>query len=381
MADFDFNLTRTLEQTIGTNATTSEVLASILLFVGVAVVGWAVYFVFNKYFSKWAAKTETTLDDDILEAVKSIIVVLVILIGIEYALTPLSFLQPFSETLNTVFMIVEILLGAFVVARVINIVTEWWMERTAAPGVNKSHVVFMGKKIIQVATYAAAIFLIVYLIGWDLTGALVGLGIGGIVIGFALQTTLSDFFSALFIYVDRPFEIGDAITMGAYTGTVKNITIRSTRLKLTSGEELIIPNQSFTSQSVHNFRKLEKRRIVFTLGVTYDTSSEKIKKIPLIIRGIIENTENAEVERVHFTEFGDFALKFLVSYYVKVPDYSVYLDTQQSINFAIKDAFEREGIEMAFPTNTVYVKREGAPSKVVPDTGATEAGPLPNFSS
>ena len=127
----DFNLTRTLEQTLGTNATTSEVLASILLFVGVAVVGWAVYFVFNRYFSKWAEKTETKLDDDILQAVKSLIVVLVILIGIEYALTPLSFLQAYATTLNSVFMVLEIFLCAFVVARIVNILAEFYLNRTS----------------------------------------------------------------------------------------------------------------------------------------------------------------------------------------------------------------------------------------------------------
>ena len=158
--------------------------------------------------------------------------VLVIIIWYRVRVNAIIIPAALSRYLNRVFMIVEIFLSAFVVARVSNIVAEWWMERTAAPGENKSHVVFMGKKIIQVATYAGAIFLVVYLLGWDLTGALVGLGIGGIVIGFALQTTLSDFFSALFIYIDRPFEIGDFVTMGDYSGTVKNITIRSTRLKL-----------------------------------------------------------------------------------------------------------------------------------------------------
>ena len=112
-----------------------------------------------------------------------------------------------------------------------------------------------------------------------------------------------------------------------------------------------------TSASVRNFRKLEKRRITFTLGVTYDTPTEKLKRIPTIINDIIKSSSNTEVERVHFTEFGDFALKFLVSYYVTVADYGAYLDTQQNINFAIKEAFDREGIEMAFPTNTIYLKK------------------------
>jgi small-conductance mechanosensitive channel len=118
-----------------------------------------------------------------------------------------------------------------------------------------------------------------------------------------------------------------------------------------------MPNKELTTASVRNFRKLERRRITFTIGVTYDTPTEKLKEIPTIINDIVKNNKFAEVERVHFTEFGDFALKFLISYYVTVADYTVYLDTQQSINFAIKEAFDREGIEMLFPTSTVYVKK------------------------
>jgi hypothetical protein len=138
----DFNLTSTLEQTLGTNPSTSEILASILLFAFVAIVGWAVYFVFNRYFSKWAEKTETTLDDDIIAAVQSLIVVLVVIIGIEYALTPLSFLQAYAATLNSVFLVLEIFLCAFVIARIVNILAEFYLDRTSRQGVNKHHLVF-----------------------------------------------------------------------------------------------------------------------------------------------------------------------------------------------------------------------------------------------
>jgi small-conductance mechanosensitive channel len=361
----DFNLTQTFQQNLNLNGGTAEILASIILFLVVALVGWAVYFVFNRYFSKWAEKTETTLDDDIIAAVKSLIVVLVIIIGIEYALTPLSFIQPYSATLNSVFMVLEIFLGAFVIARIVNILAEFYLTKTSRQGVNKHHLVFMTKKIVQILAYVSAILLIVYISHFDLTGAVVGLGIGGIAIAFAFQSTLSDFFTSFFIYFDRPFEIGDAINIHEYTGTVTNITIRSTRIKLISGEELIIPNKELTSASVRNFRKLEKRRITFTIGVTYDTPTEKLKIIPLVLRGIIENTQGAEVERVHFTEFGDCALKFLVSYFVTSADYGKYLDIQQTINFAIKEAFDREAIEMAYPTSTVYV-RKLAPTNVLP---------------
>jgi small-conductance mechanosensitive channel len=319
--------------------------------------GWAIYFVFNRYFSKWAEKTETTLDDDIIDAVKSIIVIFIIVIGIEFALTPLSFLQPYYTTMDSVVLVVEIFLGAFGAVSILNIFADYYGDRSAGAGKNKKHVVFMLKKFIQILVIASSIILLLFFFKVDLTGAVVGLGIGGIAIAFALQSTLSDFFNAFFIYFDRPFEIGDAINVNEYVGTVTNITIRSTRVKLVSGEELIIPNKELTSASVRNYRKLEKRRVAFTIGVTYDTPTEKLKIIPLVLRGIIENTQGAEVERVHFTEFGDSALKFLVSYYVTSPDYGTYLDIQQTINFAIKEAFDREAIEMAYPTSTVYVKR------------------------
>jgi small-conductance mechanosensitive channel len=351
-------LTEIFQQTFNLNSGTAEILASTLIFSIVVVAGWIAYLFFNRYFCRWTKKTETTLDDDILAAVKVIIIVLIVVFGIEYALTPLSFLQPYSEALTVLFTVIEVFLGAFAVTRVSNIVADWYASRTALiAGKNSPHLLFILKKIIQVVVYVTAFLLLLWIFQVNLTGAVVGLGVGGIAIAFALQSTLSDFFSAFSIYFDRPFEIGDFIVVGQNSGTVKNIGIRSTRLQLLQGEELVISNKELTSGSIRNFRKLEKRRIVFTVGVTYDTSSEKLQKIPLIIRGIIENAENAEIERVHFTEFGDFALKFLVSYYVLVPDYGVYLDTQQSINFAIKEAFEREGIEMAFPTNTIYLKK------------------------
>jgi small-conductance mechanosensitive channel len=357
-------LTGIFQQIPGINAGTAEIIASVVLFAIVGVVGWTIYIVFNRYFSKWAEKTTTTLDDEMIAAVKIIIIIMIVILGIEYALAPLSFLQVYSDTLTGVFLVIQIFLAAFAVTRVSNILAEWYGRRVECiAGQNSNHILFILKKVIQVIVYISAIIIVLWVSKVDLTGAVVGLGVGGIAIAFALQNTLSDFFSAFSIYFDRPFEIGDFITVGQYSGTVKNIGVKSTRLKLLSGEELVISNKELTNTCVRNFRKLEKRRVVFTIGVTYDTPSAKLKIIPLILGGIIENTENAEVERVHFTEFGDFALKFQISYYVKVADMGVYLDIQQSINFAIKDAFEREGIEMAFPTSTVYLKSE-APKSV-----------------
>lgn len=122
-----FNLTATLQQALGTNSITAEIIVSIILFIGVAIVGWAIYFIFNRYFSKWAKKTETSLDDDIINAVKSFIVIAIIIIGIEFALSPLSFLQPYAMDMNGIILVIEILLTAFALTRVSNVIADWYL--------------------------------------------------------------------------------------------------------------------------------------------------------------------------------------------------------------------------------------------------------------
>jgi len=136
--------------------------------------------------------------------------------------------------------------------------------------------------------------------------------------------------------------------------------MKSTRVQLLQGEELVLPNSELTKASVRNFKKMKRRRINFSFGVTYDTPTAKLKKIPDIIRSIInpEKLENVyKLDRVHFTEFGDFSLNFDIVYYMTSQEYVKYRETQQAINFAIKEAFEKEGIEMAFPTQTIHVEK------------------------
>jgi len=168
-------LTETIQQILGINSGTAEILASIIIFMIVATVGGAAYIIFNRYISKWAQKTETTLDDDILAAVKIIIVIMIVIFGLEYALSPLSFLQPYNAIINAVFIIIEIFLGAFAVTRVSNIIADWYASRTAlVAGKNSHHLLFILKKVIQIVVYIAAFLLLLYIFKVDLTGAVVG---------------------------------------------------------------------------------------------------------------------------------------------------------------------------------------------------------------
>jgi small-conductance mechanosensitive channel len=347
-----------IQDILGLNLITSEILASVIVFSIVAVIGWASYYVFGRYFSSWAKKTSTTLDDDILRNVRSIAILLIVVVGTYYALNSLTFTAAYSIYIAGSFTVLSILLVAFAITRVSNVLADWYVQRQMKQSIDaNNHLIFILKKVIQLIVLVGAFLVILWALGIDLSGVIVGLGVGGIAIALAVQSTLSDVFSAFSIYFDRPFEIGDFIVVGDKAGTVTNIGMRSTRVKLLQGEELIMSNKELTSTQVRNFKKLEKRRVVFNFGVVYSTTLEKLKKIPGIVSDIIKDEEFADLDRVHFSEFGDFSLKFEVVYYIVVGDYTKYMDTQQSIYFAIKEAFEKEGIEMAFPTQTIYVNK------------------------
>jgi small-conductance mechanosensitive channel len=334
-----------------------EIIVSILIFVGFLIIGWIVYHIFERYLSRWAKATKTKLDDEILKNIKKPIYFFVILVGAYYALEFLSVVKPFFNVLSVAFTLSEIFLITFVITRVVNVVIAWYAERRKRKEMSE-HILFLLRKILNAVIVLFAFLIILYIYNIDLSGVVVGLGVGGIAIAFALQSILSDAFSAFSIYFDRPFEIGDFVVVGEYSGTVKKIGIKSTRINLLQGEELIISNAVLTSSSVRNFKKMRRRRIVFTFGVVYGTPSEKLKKIPAMVGKAIEENELAKVDRVHFVEFGDFSLNFEVVYYLNSRDYAKYMDVQQNINLGIKAAFEKEGIEMAFPTQTIFLNKE-----------------------
>ena len=340
----------------------AEAIVSIAVFISFLLIGYLIYHIFEHYFTQWARKTKTKLDDEILKNIKKPIYVFVIIYGLYYAIKILSYTQNYSDIVRILFVFIEIFLIAFIITRVVNVLIAWYAEKRAKEKMSE-HILFVLRNIINGIIVVIAFLFVLNTLEVDLSGVVVGFGVTGIVLGFALQNVLADFFSAFSIYFDRPFEIGDFVVIGEYSGTVKKIKMQSTRIKLLQGEELVLSNKVLTSSSVRNFKKMRKRRISFSFGVTYDTPYDKLEKIPDIIRRII-NSENLEyvdrLDRVHFSKFGDFSLNFDVVYYIKNQDYMKYMDTQQAINYEMKKVFEKEGIEFAFPTQTIYLNKENS---------------------
>lgn len=211
-------------------------------------------------------------------------------------------------------------------------------------------------KAVKFLVWVFAVIIFLDNVGYKVSAIIAGLGIGGVAVAIAAQAVLKDFFSYFSIVFDRPFKIGDLITIGDFAGTVEHIGIKTTRIRSLGGEQLIFSNSDLTNSRVSNYKLMEKRRILLRIGVTYQTPLDKLKEIPAMIEKIIKNTPNTTFDRAHFASYGDFSLVFEIVYFVLNPEQNKFRDVQQIINFAIKEEFEEQGIEFAYPTQTLYLK-------------------------
>ncbi|WP_298212082.1 mechanosensitive ion channel family protein [Acidovorax sp.] len=192
-------------------------------------------------------------------------------------------------------------------------------------------------------------------VGVNITAFVASLGVGGIAVALAVQNILGDLFASLAIAVDKPFEVGDFITVGGIAGTVQVIGLKTTRIRSLQGEQVVMSNTDLLKQTISNYRLLESRRIVFGFGVTYDTTPEQAEAIPGVVRKIVEAHPQLRFDRAHFKAFGASSLDYEVVYIVDDPAYGVYMDMQQSINLALMRELDAMGVGFAFPTTTVHI--------------------------
>jgi small-conductance mechanosensitive channel len=211
--------------------------------------------------------------------------------------------------------------------------------------------------LIRVLLWLGVLLLALDNLGFNVTALIAGLGVGGVAVALAVQNILGDLFASLSILIDKPFVVGDFLIVDDYMGSVEHVGLKTTRVRSLSGEQLVFSNSDLLKSRLRNYGRMFERRVAFTVGVTYDTPREKIKQIPGIMRAAIEAQEHTRFDRSHFAKYGDFSLNFETVYYVIGPDYNLYMDIQQAINLYIHEQFEQAGIEFAYPTQTLLVKR------------------------
>jgi len=306
---------------------------------------------------KWAEKTQTTIDDFIIIGIEKSVVP-ILYYGTLYVAAKTLKLSP---DINNVINILSAVVITFFAIRLITSILNFSIVSYSSKQEEGDKKAKQLKSISALARFVIWGIGLVFLLdnlGFDITAVVAGLGIGGIAVAIAAQAILGDLFSYFVIFFDRPFEIGDFIIVDDKTGTVEHIGIKSTRIRALSGEQLVVSNTDLTSSRIHNYKKLQRRRVVFQLGVIYQTPSDKLKIIPGMVKQIIVDNPTAEYDRGHFKSFGDFSLNFEFVYYVLSAEYAVYMDIQQEINLKIYEAFEKEEIEFAYPTQTLFLTKE-----------------------
>lgn len=209
----------------------------------------------------------------------------------------------------------------------------------------------------RIILWSIVLLLVLDNLGVNITALVAGLGVGGIAVALAIQTILGDLFASLSIVLDKPFVVGDFLIVGDLLGSVEYVGLKTTRLRSLSGEQLIFSNSDLLKSRIRNFGRMYERRVQFDIGVTYQTPREKIVMIPEIIREAVKKLDKTRFDRSHFKEYGDFALNFESVYYVIGADYNLYMDIQQAINLHIHERFEQEGIEFAYPTQTLFIQK------------------------
>jgi len=346
-----------LKQTFLNNSVLNYLIAIGIFLIGSSVVRIFIL-VLLKRLKKLAKETANTLDDFLINLVEKLGIPFLYLITLYVSIKTLNLNLTLSKGLSTVAMGVLVFFIVRLATRVIAYGVESYLNsRTTSKSLAKS--IQGALKVIKFIIWSLALVFFLDNLGFKISTVIAGLGIGGIAIALAAQAVLGDLFSYFSIIFDRPFEIGDFVIVGDLMGTIEHIGIKTTRVRSLGGEQLIFPNSDLTGSRLRNYKRMQKRRVVFKLGVTYDTPLEKLKEIPSLIENEIKKVKDTLFDRAHFSSYGDFSLIFEVVYSVLSSDYNKYMDIQQQINFAIKGEFEQRKIEFAFPTQTVYLNKSG----------------------
>ncbi len=279
---------------------------------------------------------------------------ILIVIEIYIAISFLKFSDKISLVLKSIFLWVIIIFAIKFIIKWVDFSLEKFFrkDKTAKKSI---------ETIVTILIWALWIFVFLTNIWVDLTPVLAWFWIAWIAVAFALQNILTDLFSSFSIILSKPFIVGDYIKIWEWSSEkiwiVKQISLKSTTLKTIQWQDVIIPNSNILATEIINYRTMKNRRQRISIWVTYDTWIKKLKIIPEIIKDIISKQKNVDFERCYLEKMWDFSINFLMSYNILNPDYEASLKINEKIYLELIEKFEKEGIEFAFPSQTIYVSK------------------------
>ncbi len=336
----------------------TPILVSIVIYAVARFLFWFIQYIIIRNIARLAAKTTNDVDNLVVDSIKKIRPWFYSYLAFYIALLPFVLPEIIEVTLTSLLLILIAWQAIDIVGGIVTYIVQKMMHThpDEKPDPNTTTAAAAIDLVAKIILWALGVIFVLSNLGFEVTSLIAGLGIGGVAIAFALQGILADLFASFSIYFDKPFRIGDVISIGTDMGTVEKIGIKSTRIRTLQGEELIVSNAELVKARVQNFRKMINRRATAQIGVTYDTSPEKVESIPGMIEEIFSTIEHATFDRAFFTTFAESALIIDVVYHIDDRDIKTFLTAQQTFNLALLRKFNEEGIEFAFPTRTIHRK-------------------------
>lgn len=335
--------------------TVQEWAISMGIILGVVILGKVVYWIFSNTVRLFTSRTKSSLDDIIIDLVEEPIVFVIIASGIWYAFVLLTLPESLTLAVNNSYHIILVLLIGWLLVRLFEAFYKGvllpWTETTDNDLDDQLMPIL--RKGVRIMIWVLAILIGLNNAGYNVGALLAGLGIGGLAFAMAAKDTVANVFGGFTIFTDQPFRLNDRVKVGGYDGVVTEIGVRSTRLRTLEGREVTMPNATFADAPVENITREPSRKIILNLGLTYDTSADKMKQAMELLKNI--NDAHADTEEktvVSFNGFGDFAMNLMFIYYIKSG--ANIAQTQTDINLEILSQFNANGLEFAFPTQTLY---------------------------
>jgi MscS family membrane protein len=309
---------------------------------------------------KWAAKTATKLDDLLLDLLRGPVKIISFVVLLHIGLRVFAWPDWAANFISSGLKLTVACSLTYVAVKFVDLLMGLWHKRVESTqeGVLDMHLFPVIRKTLKIFVVIVAALVTSQNLGMNVTGLLASLSIGGLAVGLAAQDTLSNLFGAVAIFADKPFRVGDRIQLDSIDGTVETIGLRSTRVRNLEGHLVTIPNKTMANANIINISKRPNIKTVMNIGVTYDTSAEKVERAMQIIEEIFRPHPKTADLLINFNKFDSSSLNIQVVHWWNSTDFREYSLGFQKLNLELKRRFDEESIAFAFPSQTVYLRQD-----------------------
>ncbi len=325
---------------------------------GAIVIGKIAYYLIKNFIKVLTKKTETVADDMLIEVCEYPVIFLIFIIGFYIAYKTLTLREEIEHTFFNIVLVMIIFNLTWFFTRLIDGIIKYYLipfSQKTQTDLDDALIPILRRLSKIILVFIAAI-IVLDKFGYNVASLVAGLGIGGLAVALAAQETLSNVFGGITILTDKPFSLGDRIKVSGNEGFVKEIGMRSTKITTLDGSELVVPNSTISKDIIENVTREKTRRVKLTLGIIYETDLKKLKKAMDLVKKIVQEQEGVQDNcDVFFDQFADFSLNIVVIYWIN--DLTKIFEVKSAINLKIKEAFEKEKIEFAYPTRVIYNKK------------------------